>query len=416
MAMTANVPPRSFSGSSWRASLLVALLVAAAWTGCFRFPAIWELTGIGEANRPFLDLYGLLASGERAAAGLDAFQPNPLDPYNRPSLYTEWWLLTGAAGLGRADTLWLGAVLVGLTLFAALAGVKPRTEREVIYAASVLLSPAILMAVHRANNDLVVFVVMSAALICFRGNRPVWSALGVVLLAASAALKYYPLAAVIVLIYARTRRELAGWFALYGLVLLLAWPALTKGLDSASRFSPTPEWLYAFGAPVLARDFHVTHPALWIVPSLLLLSWAIWKAWRHPGEMPADDLVRSQHREFMAGSALIAGCFFLGASYVYKLIFAVWLLPWLWRASSSPLPDRWRKITARLLVAVLWGEGLSALIINAVLSGFSAHVAVGALYVALVAGQLFTWAFIACLLRWMFADFFQHARLLARPS
>ncbi|HEX2854939.1 MAG TPA: hypothetical protein VHO24_17020 [Opitutaceae bacterium] len=416
MEPTSQASPRFFSGGPWRASLLVALLVAAVWAVCFRFPEVWGLTGIGEGNRPFLDLYGLLASGERAAAGMDAFQPNPLDPYNRPSLYTEWWLLTGAAGLERGDTLWLGAALVGLTLFAALAGVKPRTGREAIDAALVLLSPAVLMAVQRANNDLVVFVLMSVALVCFRGSRPVVSALGVVLLAAGAAMKYYPLAAVVVLLHARTRRELAAWFALYAFVLLLAWPALIKGLGSASRFSPTPEWLYAFGAPVLARDFHATHPAFWIVPSVLLFSWAIWKAFGDEPGARADAPARAQHREFIAGSALIAGCFFLGASYVYKLIFSVWLLPWLWRATIAPPLDRWRRITAWLLIAVLWTEGLFAVVINGVLSRFSSEGALGALYVGLIAEQVFTWAFIACLARWLFADFFQNLRRLSKPT
>lgn len=74
----------------WKESLCVGLIVFTGWTACFRFPVVWQWIGVGKGDRPFFDLYGLLASGERAQAGFDAFQLNPLDPYHRPHVYTEW--------------------------------------------------------------------------------------------------------------------------------------------------------------------------------------------------------------------------------------------------------------------------------------------------------------------------------------
>ena len=77
------------------------------------------------------------------------------------------------------------------------------------------------------------------------------------------------------------------------------------------------------------------------------------------GALAAEDIVVASVR--FAGAALVVGCFFLGASYVYKLVFAVWLLPWLWRQGAAPAEERWRRLTLALLLAVLWFEGLMAI-------------------------------------------------------
>lgn len=400
----------------WRTSLCVGLVVMTVWTACFRFPVVWQWTGIGEANRPFLDLYGLLASGERSQAGFDSFQPNPLDPYHRPNIYIDWWLLTGTWGFTRADTAWLGAILGGMTLVAALVVLKPRPRGQAFLAFVVLLSPPLLMAVHRANNDLVVFLFVSVALVSLRANRGPIRSLAVVLLAISAALKYYPLAGLVVLLEARSRREFAIWVGLYGLVLMLAWPALTAALESAGHFKPRPEWLYAFGAPMLWRNFHLESPVLWLVPTGLMLAWAAWNAWNASARKTPVTLKAAEEREFAVGSAFIAGCFFLGASYVYKLVFALWLLPWLWRSVVLPIEARWREITRWLLVSVLWLEGLCALMLNMSGSLFAPGTTLRLLYVILTGQQLLTWAFVGCLLRWLFIHAFQRLRVLGRRT
>ncbi|MEO6568281.1 MAG: hypothetical protein ABIO94_05920, partial [Opitutaceae bacterium] len=188
-------------------SCLVGLLTVTAWTACFRFPIVWQQTGIGEGDKPFLDLYGLLAAGDRAQAGFDASQPNPLDPYNRPNVYTEWWLVTGKIGLTRADTPWLGVGLILTALLAALVVLRPGTAREATLTLGVLLSPAVLMLVSRANNDLVVFILVSAALLLVRCEGIALRVMAMVIIVVTIVLKYYPLAGVLLLLHCRSRRE-----------------------------------------------------------------------------------------------------------------------------------------------------------------------------------------------------------------
>jgi hypothetical protein len=382
-----------------RTAAWVAGLVLLAWLACFRFPVVWVATGIGEANRPFMDLYGLLAASDAARAGVDPFLPNSFDPYHRPHVYTEWWLELGRLGLGRADTPWVGAALLVAVLVTALVMVRPRTARQGSTLLLLLVSPAFLMAVNRANNDLVVFVLISGGLLCFR--RDVWPVrtLGVVLFAVSAVLKYYPLLTLVVLWELRSRRAFVAGLALYVLVLVLAWPGLEPGLKSAARFISQPEWLYAYGAPVLLRNIGVASTISWLVPAGLMTLWAGWSAWKKMGTAPGTPPDQTTEREFMVGAAMLIGMFFLGSSFVYKLVFTVWLLPWLWQEPPDPAEARWRRAIRWLLLAVVWFEGAAAVGLNLVFGPQSPSLALGLLKAALLVSQLLTWAWVACLLR-----------------
>ncbi len=376
----------------------VVLLVAAVWLAGFGLPRVWTATGIGEGDRVFLDLEGLLAAGEAAQQGLDPYRPNPLDVYHRPHVYTAWWLVTGKLGLTRGDARWLGAVLAGLTLLGAVALVRPAGGREAALAGLVLTSPALLMAVNRANNDLVAFLLMSGALGLLRQSRATPRGLGVVLLALAAVLKYYPLAAGVVLLDARTRREWLGWLVLYGLVLLLAWPALVPGLQAALKYRPSPEWLYAFGAPVVFRNFGLAAPAGWLLAAGGLAVAAGLARGAAAGDDPGPD-GRSAEREAAGGAAMVVACFALGSSYAYKLVFAVWLLPWLWRAGRPGTEERWRRVLLGLLLAVLWLEGLGSVLLNVLLPRDHSALGLRLLAAVLLVSQLLTWALVVGLLR-----------------
>lgn len=389
---------------AWETPFLTALLVATVWVACFYFPGVWTITGIGEEDKPFLDLRNILAAGEAEQLGLDPYAKNPLDPYNRPHGYTAWWLVTGSLGLSRVDTAWLGTLLLGLVLASTVLLLRPAGWREGTGLLLVLISPPLLLAINRANHDLAVFVVMIAALACFRGERALLRAAGIVLLAAAAVLKYFPLAAVVLVLEARTRRELLGWSLLYCLVLLLAWPALAPGLHVAATHEPAPSWLFAFGAPVLFRNLDLAAAPLygWLAASgILLTGLAGW--WMSAARSAADTgaEMHAPEREYAAGAVMLVGCFLHGSSYGYKLVFALWLLPWLWRAVVTPAEARWRKATWILLLAVLWFEGSAAVAIN--LGLFSSLLSPAAiqrlLEATLLFGQLLTWALVVCLWR-----------------
>lgn len=406
---------------AWEIPFLTALLAATIWVACFYTPGVWLLTGIGEADKPFLDLRHLLAAGQAAQLGLNPHVSNPFDPYLRLYGFSDWWLISGSLGLTLRDTAWIGTLLLGLTLASTVLLLKPAGWRQGAGLLLVLVSPPVLFLVNRANHDVVVFVLMSLALACLRHASGAVRALAILLLAVSAVLKYFPLAAVVILLEARTRREFAGWILLYGLVLVLAWPSLEQALGIATRHQPAPAWLFAFGAPTFFRNLELTGAATWgwLAAGLMLLAVAAsW--WRSAVRQapPAAGEARTLEREFACGAVMIVGCFLHGSSYLYKMVFALWLLPWLWRATLEPGEERWRRATQRLLMAVLWVEGGVALGINlnVVTGTLSPEVAQRMIALTVQAGQLLTWALVFCLWRALLIYVARETkRLLAAP-
>lgn len=404
-------PPGQASAPSprgrWEIPFVTALLAATFWTACFLLPQVWSLTGIGQGDKPFLDLRNLISAGESQQLGFDPHVKNPRDPYNRPHAYSDWWLVLDDLGVDQTDTAWIGAMLLAVTLGAAVWVVGPATVREGAGLLLVLASPPLLMAVHRANHDLVVFILMCVALGCFRAERGPVRALGVALLAVAAVLKYFPLAAVVILLEARCRRELLGWIVVYALVLLLAWPSLERGFQTAVTHTPMPFWLYAYGAPVVFRNFELSSaPALgWMLAGAMLVAGAA--LWRPRASAPATEWA-TPDRDFTCGAVMVVGCFLHGSSFIYKLLFALWLLRGLWTKAGNGTEDRWRKATGWLLFAVLWFEGLAAVLLN--LGIFPSPLDLSLLKACLFVEQVLTWALVACLWRYLVVYLDRHGR------
>src|SRR5258708_5260744 len=297
------------------------------WAACFNVPVVWIVTGINETDKLFLDIRNMLSAGEVVQLGIDADASKPLDPYHRTHGYSDWWLFSGTLGLTLADTVWVSTLLLGLTLASVVLLLRPLDWWQGGSLLLMLVSPPLLFAINRANPDVVVFVLMCWALACLRGAYAPLRALGILLLAASAVLKYFPLAAVIILLDARTRREFLGWILLYGLVLVLAWPTLEAGLRNALGHQPAPSWLYAFGAPVIFRNYNLAAPMAWLFAGLLVYAGiVVWRSFVAKNPPPTEGPARTQEREFACAAVMVVGCFLHGSSRLYKMTFALWLL------------------------------------------------------------------------------------------
>lgn len=403
-AASVTVEPLPRGRPAWEIPLVVALLAAAVWAACFAFPAVWIITGIGEPDKPFLDLRNLISAGESLQRGLDPHVTNPLDPYHRLHGFSDWWLVMGKLGVTGSDLVWIGTLLLVLVLVGAGWVSRPTTWREGRDLLLALVSPPLLMAAHRANHDLVAFVLMCGSLVALRRGGAVARSIAIVLLAVSAVLKYFPLAAVVLLIEARTRRELLRWIVLYVGVLLVAWPSLERSLGVAAANQPAPAWLYAFGAPVIFRNLEWSHANLlgWLITAGLA---AVILLRPRPATDPAAAMRPSP--EFLGAAIMLVGCFLHGSSYAYKWVFSLWLLPWWWGHADGPGNENSRRWQRRLWLAVLWFEGLAAIAINlaANYAGLAATDGLRLLAVALTVAQILNWALMVWLARelWIYA-------------
>lgn len=310
----------------------------------------------------YVDTYALLASSDAFALGLNPYESNPLDYLHVPHWYSDWWFWMHDFGLTRADAHWLGLAVVLVFLLAACLVLRPGNRGETLYCWLAVCSPPVLLGANRANIDLFIFAAIALAGWLMTRKVRAFRLLAPPIIAIMAGLKFYPLAAGAALPFAsQSRRE--SWLMLAYMTLLAVLLAL--GLyDDVQRVSGlinTPLRLYTFGAmqglPNGEHDLGFKLTVIFL-GFLLLLFW--WK--RAPEAPPGLDATATAW--FALGTAIVAGCYFVGVSYNYRLVFALLLLPLLgvlWRQSSPGLLRKLIAVVGAGLLVLLWLDGLVCL-------------------------------------------------------
>lgn len=343
---------------------LVAVTVA--WFGGFAlWPAAFPYVGVNHYGVWFLDAFAILASNDAVARGLDPYVPNPLDYFNRPHVYSPWWLELHRIGVGRAQILAVGWTLTVGFLVAALGRLRPQSLREVGWYAVILGAPPMLLGVNRANNDLMIFVVLAPVVPCLLDARRTVRLFAVVLIALAAGLKFFPAAAGLVLLASvqGDAREIRARLALAALALVLVAANIAPNLPQVVGILPKAEGLMTFGAINLPASLGIPAGIAKWVGLLCAAGWvtAVWRArwtesWRIEPEAQAAWL------GFVLGGVLLTGCFLTGTNYGYRWVFGIWLAPLLWRLwrdpTALPAVRRWARIVAGLLVFSLWADAL----------------------------------------------------------
>lgn len=382
--------------------LLAALAVV--WFGGFAFwPGLFFSVGVNHLGVWFLDTFAILASNDAVARGLDPHVPNALDFLNRPHVYSHWWLQLHHVGLTRSHAFGLGLALVIGFLATALAGLRPRRREEFVFYAAVLFSSPVVLAVDRANNDLVIFVLLATVVPCLMSPVAAVRHLAVIPIVLAAGLKFYPAIAGLLLLAAPDAREARRRVLLAVALLLAVGVSVAPDLARLSRIVPRAEGLMTFGSINLLEAFGLTGGLATLAGLGLagLIAGGFLRARIFEGWTVAPE-DRAAWLAFVLGAALLTGCFFTGTSYAYRWIFALWMVPLLWSLPRDPAaPAALRRLaglTAALLIFVLWSDALASVL----LTRFMGHLP-GPKLVAYADGvflllQPIVWLFFACLL------------------
>jgi hypothetical protein len=389
----------------WQAGNFRWLLVAvvAVWFGGFAlWPAAFPYVGVNHYGVWFLDAFAILASNDAVVRGLDPYVPNPLDYFNRPHVYSPWWLELHRLGLGRAQILAVGWTLTLGFLAAALGRLRPQSLREAGWYAVIVGAPPVLLGVNRANNDLLIFALLAPVVPCLLDGRRTVRLFALVLIALAAGLKFFPAAAGLVLLAAGCgdARETRARLALAALALVLVAAHIAPNLPQVVGILPKAEGLMTFGAVNLpaalglpagmAKWAGLVGAAAWVT--------AVWRArwteaWRIAPEAQAAWL------GFVLGGVLLTGCFLTGTNYGYRWVFGIWLAPLLWRLRRDAMVpcavQRWARITAGLLVFSIWADALLSTLLRLARPWISAEKAWRIADTFFALEQPLTWAFFA---------------------
>jgi hypothetical protein len=341
------------------------VLTLGTWMAGVIWPRFLVTLGIYDYGRMYLDSYAILAALDAVRAGADPHGANPLDVLMRPHVYSDWWLGLRWLGLTREHNFLVGTAWAGAFGLAIWMTARPRTLAEALWLAALMISPPVLLAVNRANNDLVILVLLAG---CGLAASPaLWRvAAAVACLGLATGLKYFPAPAVLAFLWVRPVRRspavlLAG-LVVVGLVLASVWTQVDR-----SRFN-IASGIYTMGAPLWWRDLGWQDKASALPSLLLLVVPGLLLAW---GGVTTGLAARGQPRDRLLaalGAIVLLSCFLAGVNYAYRWIFALWPAFWLLRQATSDAPPGrpcWAaRLACVLLVLSLWLDGLLCVIVN----------------------------------------------------
>lgn len=376
--MLPRVPTARFGGQSWaRAALALFLVIQGAfvlWTATSPpRHAAWSHLIASPLWPAYTDLQIMATGWQEDAAGLDPLRTDADAPrFNYPRL----WLLGGRLGWDTSDVPWLGGLTAALFLAAVYVTARRAPVWTGLLALLLLSSPAINLGLERGNSDLLLFTLVTPALLADPSLRH-WRSLGAPwLLVLAGMLKLFPFAALPAVLI---RAHRAVWISalLGGLVfaaylihtredISLALAKTQRGITESYGLALTAIHLPTLEGPTDSTAAPDPANARQLAGALLLLivaglGWRKTRPWLlgAPPATPATapDAPAAAVRLFVAGAAIYLLTFLFAHNWAYRLIFLLWTLPWLGHELTGSRMRRrlWAALALLLMTAVCWG-------------------------------------------------------------
>jgi hypothetical protein len=360
-------------GRSIVVGVVALYLSLVAGMRAFRDLDIWPWLGVPSGPSIFFDARNVAAAVECSRLGHDPLVDNPCDPWGRVMFYPRVWLVLRWAGLEQRHTLLFGVIVITVFLVLLLLVLGRLSIVEGLLVAAAVCSPAVMLAVERANIDLVVFSGLAlSAIVWRRGSaRAEFVAVGLVLLMAVA--KLYP--AVALIAFLPTRRRSTRVAAATALFAFVVYAVATREDVATISGTATQGQYYSYGARILlGRLYHGVLGEQWsgsrvlaqglVVIAAVLSGFALW-LWLRRSRREAEHVAPPETSDLIAfrfGALIYLGTFVIGNSFDYRLVFLLLVLPQLlrWPASSGAEPiATLPRITIVVVLLELWLSTLS---------------------------------------------------------
>ncbi|MCU0791332.1 MAG: hypothetical protein MUE42_00425 [Opitutaceae bacterium] len=340
---------------TWKWSLAAGATVLWVISIAVVYPAVWVGLGVWNLEPLFVDLAAVFAAGEAWMIGRDVYLVNPFDPFGRPHVYGPWWLVSGPMALSVDDARWVGPLVVAGFLTVTLAVARPRGPGAAAMVAGLLLTAPFVLGMERANNDLIVVILLAVAAWGI-GRGGWWARAGGGVIVVAGGLKIYPVVALTAL--GATKRRpcwwaLAGWVVACGLV---AW-VWREEFRRALEIAPRPRTIFSYGLGNLGLLWRGYSEYWWLIvgPGLVAGVAACRGLWRvREGLWELIPLTGGRAAAHVAGAACWVFCYAANSNFPYRAtLLGLCLGLWLRRADEAGEAERraGRRLCAVVLIA-----------------------------------------------------------------
>jgi hypothetical protein len=263
----------------------------------------------------------------------------------------------------------LTGLLLALLFIAALAALPPpQSRREFCWRALGSVSAAAIFVLERANLDAVIFLLaVGGGLLCLRGSFARLA--GYALFCIAAALEYYPVALLLLVLRERPRRLLVllavlalgalAFLARFGAGTLAALAIVPSGPPFGNCFGAIDIPLgISLGIAALHGDKlnHLSQFHMPLVMQLMYAAMIIAAVWRAIINMPQyratmAALPPARLVFLIAGAGIACACFFLAQNILYRAVVLLLALPGACTLAETLPKARWLAV---VMVLLMW--------------------------------------------------------------
>ena len=310
---------------------------------------------------PFLDIHAVLAAAQCHRLGVDVYLTNPCDALGRVHVYSPLWLRITPGFLDTSDTTVVGLSLSLLFIGSLAAVCRRATPLEVLPIMLTVVSPMTVYAVERANNDLVVFLLILAGCGFLQlGRQTRFVAYSLFFFAGL--LKYYPLTLLLIVLRERRRDAIAlaaTAAAILVLVVLRNYTEIARALASIPSPSYFADSFAAVNLPFGFAEILATIPYRRTVALLLFAALTGLLAARTRRSLAIVDRAALDWSTFEAdcmivGAVLLLACFFAGQNIDYRGVYFVLVMPGLLQLRRTASTVEARRFLSSIVAGVLF--------------------------------------------------------------
>jgi hypothetical protein len=346
-------------------ALVAAVLLTAAFVFGLDWTQTWRTIGFpGVALPPFFDLQAITNTAAECASAGQTYPYADCGYRTGNYNYPPVWLLLARIGITPGDTAWL-AVLVELPAIVLLIILlRGRSAALGLVALPMVLSPSTILAIERANTDLVEWSLVCAAALIYSERRRAATILAASLLCLAITLKFLALFCTSLIVrFTRAAIFVSATLVVFTALYLYS---IADVLPHIRRISPVSPYI-SYGYTIIFDRFELLYaPRLGLNVAGLSKSWVPHAAivfvlalaaaiaviaWRKGTEALRLDDGRNG-TAFLFGAGIYCGSFLLlGTNYTYRLIFLLLCLPqlfdWIERSKTS------RRIAQLMIVSCI---------------------------------------------------------------
>jgi len=370
------------------------------WFGTYE--KTWQWLGV-PARRYFIDLQVLLCGIEEFLQGHNPYTWIKCT-YNYPLL---WVVFSYIPYFSLAYLYQIAIVLIFLFFTGVLLFIKKTSWRNSLIYSALLLSPSVMLALERGNNDVIIFLLIGVSLIF---NAKDSKKISYAFLLFSTFLKLYPIVAfVYVLEHVKTKKVL---FLLgFGVVLLFVayLIVIQEQLKPIYKIHPREAFL-SYGIYTLPFRIYskVTFFSLETLKTAALLVALLGCSYFVIAQMRSTQTKNLYPAEpiffngYLIGSAIFVSTFMAGNNFDYRFIFLIFTFPQLFN---------WSKITDFRRVALIQLSMMGFILWTPFLLEQSTHLYPASIVISLIK-EILCWTLFFVQVKFLVLYVFQRVRLL----